>query len=124
MKIQISHLKNYDFVTEIYTPIKTSGLREEHEFILPHETPETKINSKETLKTVDLLIAEVSYPATGQGIELWFANIYDKPILCLYKKWFAIAGSLKYISNDIREYSNSEEFLNIIQEKIEQMIKN
>jgi len=123
MKIQISHLKKTDFINEIYNPIKNSDLRKEHDFILPHETLDTKINSRETLKDVDLLIAEVSYPATWQGIELWFASLYQKPILCLYKKGHEIAGSLKYISNDIFEYSNTAEFLNLIKTKIDNLNK-
>jgi hypothetical protein len=43
-------------------------------------------NSRESLKTVDIFIAEVSYPATGLGIEIGFTSLYGKRILCISKK--------------------------------------
>jgi hypothetical protein len=37
------------------------------------------------LKEVDIFLAEVSTPATGLGIELGFAYLYKKRIICISK---------------------------------------
>jgi len=112
MKIYLSHSKNSDFQKEIYEPIKKSGLMEKHQFLFPHDEGQN-INSKELFsqKECDLVVAEVSYPATGQGIELGFANVYEIPIICLYKSGSKIANSLKYITDQIIEYGNADDFV-------------
>lgn len=112
MKIYVSHLRNYDFKKELYDVLENSNLK--HEFILPHKNAETPFNTKELLqnKKCDLVLAEVSYPSTGQGIELGWANIYGIPIVCIYKKNAKIAGSLKMVSDTFIEYENSEDLIN------------
>lgn len=40
--------------------------------------------TKDIIKTCDLMIAEVSLPATGLGIELGWAKAFKVPILCMY----------------------------------------
>ncbi len=71
MKIYIAHSRNFDFQNELYKPIRQSPLNNEHSFVLPHENSDEPFNSKEYLEDkADLLIAEVSDPATGLGIEL------------------------------------------------------
>lgn len=112
MKIYVSHLRNYDFKKELYDVLGNSNLK--HEFILPHKDSETPFNTKDLLqnKKCDLVLAEVSYPSTGQGIELGWANIYGIPIVCIYKKGAKIAGSLKVISNTFIEYESSEDLIN------------
>jgi len=69
LEIYITHSRDFDYKTELYTPLRNSSLNSQHRFILPHETNEF-INSKEIIQRSNLVIAEVSYPATGVGIEL------------------------------------------------------
>lgn len=57
-----------DYKNNLYDPIKRSKLYIQHRFIFPHDGID--VNSRESLKEVDLFIAEVSEPATGLGIEL------------------------------------------------------
>jgi hypothetical protein len=48
---------------ELYDPLKGSEFFHEHDWIFPHDGT-ALYNSRETLKTVDLFIVEVSNPAT------------------------------------------------------------
>ena len=112
MKVYVCHSKNFDFKNELYKPLKDAGLPVE--FIFPHEEGATSYNSKDLFLNhkVDFVLAEVSYPATGQGIELGWADIYKIPIICIYKKGSKPSGSLKVISGDIIEYDNLTELIN------------
>lgn len=111
MKIYVSHSRNSDYQNELYKPLRESELNKLHEIILPHENSETPYNSKELLskKQVDLVIAEVSHAATGQGIELGWADAFEVPIICIYKSNAKLAGSLIVISSDFIEYNNSKD---------------
>lgn len=105
MIIQIWHSQSSEYKMELYDPIKGSDLFQEHSWIFPHDGVE--VNSRETLQTVTIFIAEVSYPSTGLGIELWFASVYGKKILCIYKIWSKLSSSHKYITSDFIEYDTS-----------------
>lgn len=109
MIIQLWHTRNSDFQKELYEPIKNSLFFPKHSFILPHD--DRDIHSKESLKDIDLFIAEVSYPATGLGIEIGLASAYGKRILCISKKWAKISSSLKYVTQDFLVYENTNDML-------------
>ncbi len=106
MKIYFGHSKNFDYKNELYKPIRESILNEKHEIIFPHETDEF-FNSKDRIKNSDLMIAEVSYPATGLGIELGRAEMFGTLVLCVYRKGTKISGSLKVVTKDFIEYSDA-----------------
>jgi hypothetical protein len=111
MKIYVIHHRESNYETELYNPIKNSDLYNNNQIIFPHDTKE-QINSKEIIKNIcDVLIAEVSKPATGMGIELGWADVYKKPIICIYRKGSKIANSLKYITDKFIEYENSDEMI-------------
>lgn len=119
MKIYIAHSKSFNFQNELYAPIKNSFFNKEHVFVFPHNESGESFNSKEFFqKDCDLIIAEVSYPATGLGIELGWTDMLNVPIACIYKKGSKIAGSLKIISKIFFEYSNEEEIIIKIVEAI------
>jgi len=69
------------------------------------------VKSKEVIQKVDLLIAEVSYASTGQGIELGWAEAQNIPIICFYKLTSKFSSSLKFVTSDIIEYSDENDFL-------------
>jgi len=119
MKIQFGHSGGYDYEKELYEPIKESNLSEKNTIILPHDWNILWVNSKDTLKNIDIFFAEVSYPSTGLGIELWFANIYWTKIICFNKKWTKITWSLKYVCDDFFEYTSIEEMIKKINERID-----
>lgn len=121
MIIQLWHARDSDFHNDLYIPLKNSSLFTEHEWLFPHDGI-ASYSSRESLKTVDLFIAEVSQPATGLGIELGFASLYGKRILCISKKWAKIANSLKYVTKDFIEYENKEDMISKIEAYISQNI--
>ena len=103
-----------DYKTELYSPLRNSLLNSKYKFILPHETDEF-INSKETIKHSDLVIAEVSFPATGQGIELGWADSFNIPIICLYKEEVKPSESLKVVTKTIIPYSDTTDLIKKIE---------
>ena len=114
MKIYISHSSLYDYIDKIYEPIKKSNLVETNTFFFPHDNEDKIINTKQLIKEYDLVIAEVSIPATGQGIELGWADCANTPILCIYQENSKISSSLKFINNKFIEYKDSNDMINKI----------
>ena len=111
MNIYISHSSKYDYINKIYNPIKKSKLFESHNFFFPHDNDNKIINTKAIISKYDLLIADVSLPTTGQGIELGWADYANVPILCIYEKGTEISSSLKLITNNFIEYENIDDMI-------------
>ena len=118
MKIYVTHSTAFDFKKELYEPIRNSELNKKNQIALPHETSTELFNSKEYMKSCNLIIAEVSYPSTGQGIELGWANLYNVPILAFYKSGSKPSGSIKAVTNTILEYKNTEELISLLERAI------
>lgn len=118
MKIYISHSSQYDYINKIYKPIKMSDLYKSNIFYFPHEDSNKIANTKEIISKYDLIIAEVSLPATGQGIELGWADYAKTPILCIYKKGAKISSSIKLITNNFIEYENEKDMIEKVSEFI------
>lgn len=115
----MAHSREFDFNKELYQPLRNSILNKEHEIVLPHEESDKPFNSKEFLRdSCDLMIAEVSYPSTGLGIELGWANLYNVTILCVYKKGPKPSESLKVLTSNFLEYSDSKELISGIKDFI------
>ena len=111
MNIYVSHSSNFDYEKELYSPIKDSDLYKNNTVILPHEVEETRKNSKEYIRNSDMIIAEVSYPSTGQGIELGWAESFGKRIICIHKKGNKLSNSLKAVSSQFIEYEDINEVI-------------
>lgn len=113
MNIYVSHLRKYDFKNELYFPIRNSSLNNKHNFILPHENSEDPFNTKELFESegCDLVLAEVSFPATGQGIELGWADFLKIPVVCIYKDGTKPSGSLSVISKDVLMYTDTDDMI-------------
>ena len=112
MKIYVAHSTKYGYQKELYAPIRNSELNSKHDFVLPHEKSEGLFNSKELFENgCDLVIAEVSLPSIGMGIELGWANMKNIPIICFYKKGSQVSGSLKAVTDKIIEYENEKDFI-------------
>ena len=61
------------------------------------------------------MIAEVSKTSNGIGIELEQADIYEVPIICIYRTGSKVSGSLNVIPKKFIEYSNSKELISGIE---------
>lgn len=110
MKIYVSHSREFDFKEELYKPIRESDLDKNHEFFLPHEN-DSYIDAKEIIKNSNLLLAEVSFPSTGQGIELGWADMLNIPIVCIHKEGSKISSSLKSITEKFFTYKDSSDLI-------------
>ena len=101
MKVYFTHSSEINF-KEIYTVLEVKlGM---HEWILPHKSK--VVNSKEVISSCDLFIAEVSFPSTGMGIEIGWANAAGVPIVFVYKKGSKVSSSLKFVSDKFIEYND------------------
>jgi len=118
MKIYVSHARRSDFENELYKPLRESNLN--LDFIFPHENDSSRFDVRELFekKKIGMVLAEVSNPATGQGIELAWANANGIPIVCIYKKGSDIAGSLKFLTDKFIEYENSNDMINKIKKEL------
>lgn len=121
MNIYISHCGNYDYENELYKPIKNSELSGLHHFFLPHEPENIDIDAVDELKQTDVLVAEVSLPSTGQGIELGQASAASVPIICFYKTGAKTSNSLRFVTNKSIEYSNIYDLLAKLQIELDQL---
>ena len=117
MKIYVAHSRDFDYQDELYVPLKNSEIFKQHEFILPHDDNNYK-HERDIYKSIDLVIAEVSYPSTGLGIELGFLYDDNKKIYCIHNDNVNISGSINAITKNIYEYENEENMLNIINDII------
>lgn len=111
MKIYVAHASSFDYQNELYTPLRESDLNKIHNFTLPHEYWKKPFDSQKNIKESNLVIAEVSYPSTGEGIELGWANSYNIPIICIFKKGTTPSSSLKIISDTFIEYESQEDMI-------------
>jgi hypothetical protein len=110
MKIFVSHTKQSDYENELYKPLRASELSNKYDFFLPHEG-DRNVKTKDEIQASDLLLAEVSYPATGSGIEIGWADAANVPLLFIYKDGAKISGSLKYLTDNFIEYSSSGDLI-------------
>jgi hypothetical protein len=99
MKVYISHSGNYDYKGELYNPIKASKLFKEHDIFLPHEPDNAEVKTKDIIQSYELMVCEVSYPSTGQGIEIGLAVAASVPVVCFYKRDTKPSSSLRFIAN-------------------------
>ena len=115
MKIYVAHSRDFDYQNELYVPLKNSEIFKQHEFILPHDGDNYK-HERYFYKSIDLVIAEVSYPSTGLGIELGFLYDDNKPIYCIHQSDKKISSSISVVASNINVYSNLDEMIEIVKE--------
>jgi len=118
MKIYVAHSRDMDYINELYNPLRAESFFKAHELILPHENNNNCYNERNFYKNIDIIIAECSEPSTGLGIEIGWAYDDNKKIYCLYKKGKRYSDSIRLITNNFYEYSNSKEIIEIIREII------
>ena len=121
MNIYISHCGGYDYENELYKPIKKSRLTNIHHFFLPHEPENIDTDAISELEHTDVLVAETSFPSTGQGIELAQAKAAGVPIVCLYKAGTKTSSSLRFVTNTIIEYTDMSDFFTKLETELEQI---
>jgi len=99
MKIYIPHSTSFDYKTELYAPVRSSAPNFRHEIVLPHEGAINPVDTREAIRGADLIIAEVSYPSTGMGIELGWADMMGKPVVAIYKTGCAPSAAVGIVTD-------------------------
>lgn len=110
MKIFVSHSREFDYINEMYKPLRQATFFKDQELILPHET-EHFLETKPIIQDANLILAEISFPSAGQGIELGWANDAGIPIVCFYKEGSKISHSLHAVSTVFLAYTSSEDMV-------------
>lgn len=105
MKIYVGHSRSFNFEEELYKPLRESKLADMAELVFPHEKDKPFFDSRDGLKDMDYMVAECSFPATGLGMELAWANMYTVPIIAVHKQGSSVSDSVKGIANFLIEYS-------------------
>lgn len=119
LNVYVGHANSFNYKDELYEPVRCSSIYKEHNVLLPHEDSGKPFNSREFLKTCDVFIAEVSYAATGLGIELCWADMFGVPIICVYKKGSKVSGSIRVLTERFVEYDSEEDMVRKIENAIE-----
>jgi len=120
MKIYIGHSREFDYKKELYEPIRNFvKLPSPVDMILPHENSADIQRARDFYNDIDLFIAEVSFPATGLGIELGWAYDSGVPIFCISKRGTKIANSLRSITSNFLEYDSGDELVECIRSAID-----
>jgi len=120
MKIFVAHSSNFDFKQELYNPLRESALNTQHDIFLPQENGR-EVVTKETIKDSDVVVAEVSYASTGQGIELGWADVLGIPIICIYKEGSKVSGSIQLVTKELVAYKDKEEMINRLSEALDDL---
>lgn len=118
MKIYFGHSRNLDYEKEYYQPIRSNEDLSQYNIILPHEHTSSSSNTREFYRNLDLFIADVTYPATGLGIELGWAKDDGVPIVFIYHSGSKVSGSLRAISDQFFEYNSQDQFIKVIHDII------
>jgi hypothetical protein len=112
MNVYIAHSTNFNFMDELYRPLSESTLSEQYNFTFPHENTGKPYSSRAYFAdTCDVVIAEVSYPSTGMGIEIGWADSSSVPIVCMYKKGSVISTSLTAVTKQFAEYTSEADLV-------------
>lgn len=118
MVVYFGHSKDFDFINEFYAPIEQNINLQKETLIFPHKSDRNSKRDRQFYSNLDCFIAEVSYRATGLGIELGWASDDGIPIYCFYKKGTKPNSSLGCVTNHIIEYSSKEELASRVEKII------
>ncbi len=117
--VYFGHSRSFDFEKEWYEPIRALNFAIGINAIFPHDAQGEGIDTKELFESgCALFVAEVSFPSTGLGIELGYAKMLQVPTVCFFKKGASVSGSIKRITDDCIEYSDTDD----LQKKLQKVV--
>lgn len=123
MRIYLAHSTDFDYKKELYEPFRKSKLNKMYEIIMPHEKSSELFNSKDFFKSdsKNIMLAEISQPKIGLGIELGWANAFGNKIICIHKKDAKLSSSVKVVTKNIIAYENAEDLIDKLNETLKYM---
>lgn len=86
--IYLAHSSKFDYKKDLYEPIKRSNLASLYDFIYLMDNPGNLPNTKEMIRKFHAVIAEISYPSTGAGVEIGWADAFDMPIILIHNNTY------------------------------------
>lgn len=110
MKIYVAHSRKIDFRNKLYAPLRGSALNSEHEILLPQEGEVEEI-TRDMIKGCDALVAEVSAPSLGAGIEIGWADAFGVPVIAMSEKGATVSFSIDNAVTERFEYENAGDML-------------
>ncbi len=123
-KIYVGHSRDerFDYLTQLYQPLREA--LPEDLIIVPHEGgKEAAFNSKNVIPTCDFMIAEVSYPSIGLGMELAWALASAVPVLCIHQADCQPSSSVTHCFSDVLGYEKVADMKDhVVQWRAEQTI--
>lgn len=110
MKIYLSHSSSFDYQQELYLPLQTGLFLEKYKLIYPHQESAAPYPTQALFKSSECaaVLAEVSHPSTGQGIELAWAQALCIPIFCFHREGSSPSGALNALDLKSTSYQQIE----------------
>ena len=103
--VYVSHSSGFDYINDLYRPIRESILNSKYYIILPHEKDRQLYESKKLFREMcDFLVVEASYPKIGVGIEIGWADAFAVPVISMHKSGIELSDSLSSLSEETFEY--------------------
>lgn len=121
MKIFVAHSSDFDFETKLYVPLRESALATEHEVLLPQEGGSRDEITRQMINECDLLIADVSRPSLGTGIEIGWADAAGVPVIAISEEGSIVSFSIDNAITERLEYSDGEDLISKIEEALEDL---
>lgn len=115
MKFYVGHSSSFDYVKELYEPIKASQFFTDHDVTLCHDKTGGPEHSKQMILESDWFVADVSYPSTGLGVELGWADDAGVQVACIHKAGTTPSSSINLICEHVFEYADSDELIQILE---------
>ena len=116
MKIYVGHSTDFNFEQELYQPLMHSRISDRHKLIFPHRSEFT--NSKKIIRECDLILADVSYPSTGLGIELGWAEEFNKDVICIHREGEKPSSAIQVVTGDVKIYRNEDEMIDVVADAV------
>ena len=120
MKIFVAHATEFPEKEAFYKAIRAAEFNKNHEIVLPQENGEQIPAPREVIQSHDLIIAEVSTPSNGVGIELGWADVAGIPIICIFREGAKFSGALKNVCNKYLMYTSWENMIEDIDKALKQ----
>jgi nucleoside 2-deoxyribosyltransferase len=121
MKIFVAHSSDIDFETKLYVPLRESVLNSDHEILLPQESGSKDEITREMINGCDVLVADVSRPSLGTGIEIGWADAASVPVIAIFEEGSKVSFSIDNAVTDRFEYSDAQDLINKLETTLEKL---